>query len=104
MLGDRIKLGRTRFTVVGLTEHQVASGGDPAVYITLLDAQKLQFDLAPPAARVQLARGATADEPRHRQCRRRAAAPNASPDSVAEIVRRWKHLAAHHAEASRRRS
>ena len=58
-LGDRIPLGRNVFTVVGLTEHQVNSGGDPAIYITLLDAQKLQFDLAPPAARVQLARGAT---------------------------------------------
>ena len=40
------------FTVVGLTRDQVNSGGDPAVYITLPDAQKLQFDLSPPAARV----------------------------------------------------
>ncbi len=52
-----MRLGRTGFTVVGLTENQVASGGDPVAFITLLDAQKLQFDLAPPAARVQVARG-----------------------------------------------
>jgi putative ABC transport system permease protein len=49
-LGDRIALGRSAFAVVGLTRHQVNSGGDPAVYITLPDAQKLQFELAPPAA------------------------------------------------------
>ena len=47
-LGDRVRLGRTTFSVVGLTENQVASGGDPVAFITLLDAQKLQFDLAPP--------------------------------------------------------
>ena len=56
-LGDRVRLGRTSFTVVGLTENQVASGGAPVAFITLLDAQKLQFELAPAAARVQLARG-----------------------------------------------
>ena len=56
-LADRIRLGRTTFTVVGLTENQVASGGDPVAFVTLLDAQKLQFELAPTAARVQLARG-----------------------------------------------
>ena len=44
--------------MVGLTENQIASGGDPVAFITLRDAQKLQFDLAPPAARVQLAKGA----------------------------------------------
>ena len=41
-----------------MTAYLVASGGDPVVYMTLPDAQKLQFDLAPPAARVQIARGA----------------------------------------------
>ena len=56
-LGDRVKLGRNTFTVVGITENQVASGGDPVVFITLPDAQKLQFELAPSAARVQIARG-----------------------------------------------
>ena len=56
-LQDRIKLGRIEFTVVGRTRNLVASSGDPVVYISLLDAQKLQFDLAPPAVRVQTARG-----------------------------------------------
>ena len=93
-LDDRIQLGRATFTVVGLTRHQVNSGGDPAVYITLPDAQKLQFDLAPPAARVQLARGAGGAGRDTVNAVVARLDPNASPDAVAEAVRRWKHLAA----------
>jgi putative ABC transport system permease protein len=93
-LGERIRLGRRMFTVVGLTQHQVNSGGDPAVYVTLSDAQKLQFDLAPPAARVQLARGtggANLDTVNAVIARLHS---NASPDATAATIRRWKHLAA----------
>ncbi len=91
---DRVRLGRTTFTVVGLTQHQVNSGGDPAVYITLRDAQKLQFDLDPPAARVQIARGAGAASRDTVNAVVARLQPNASPDAVAETVRRWKHLGA----------
>lgn len=92
--GDKIQLGRSTFTVVGLTRHQVNSGGDPAVYITLLDAQKLQFDLSPPAARVQLARGASGVSRDTVNAVVARVQPNASADAVAQTVRRWKHLAA----------
>ncbi len=93
-LGDRIDLGRSRFHVVGLTEDQVASGGDPVVFISLLDSQKLQFDLAPPAARVQIARGsgaASRDTINAVIARVHANVPAAR---VAEEARRWKHLSA----------
>ena len=93
-LGDRIRLGRNVFTVVGLTRHQVSSGGDPSVYINLLDAQKLQFDLSPPAARVQIARGTTASSRDTVNAVVARLDANASADAVAETVRRWKHLAA----------
>ena len=92
--GDRIRLGRSTFTVVGLTQHQVNSGGDPAIYITLPDAQKLQFDLAPPAQRVQLARGAAAASRDTVNAVVARLQPNASADAVADTVRRWKHLSA----------
>jgi putative ABC transport system permease protein len=93
-LGERIRLGRTEFEVVGLTRHQVNSGGDPAAYITLPDAQKLQFDLAPPAVRIQLARGAgTASRDTVNAVIARLHR-NAGPEAVAETVRRWKHLSA----------
>lgn len=93
-LGDRIRLGGNMFTVVGLTRQQVASGGDPVAYITLLDAQKLQFDLAPPAARVQLARGTSGASRDTVNAVIARLDPNASPEAVAQTVRRWKHLAA----------
>jgi len=92
--GDRIRLGRSTFTVVGLTQHQVNSGGDPAIYITLPDAQKLQFDLAPPAQRVQLARGTAAASRDTVNAVVAQLQPNASADAVADTVRRWKHLSA----------
>ena len=93
-VGDRIRLGRGTFAIVGLTEHQVNSGGDPAIYITLLDAQKLQFDLAPTAGRVQQAKGAAGagrDTVNTVVARLR---PTVSAESVAENARRWKHLSA----------
>ncbi|MBS0526527.1 MAG: ABC transporter permease [Proteobacteria bacterium] len=94
VLGDRVQLGREVFTVIGLTEQQVNSGGDPAVYISLLDAQKLQFDMAPPAARQQLARGTARTSLDTVNAVVARLLPNATPDDVAEAVRRWKHLAA----------
>jgi putative ABC transport system permease protein len=93
-LGDRIRLGRNTFAVVGLTRHQVNSGGDPAVYITLADAQKLQFDLSPPAARVQMARGTGGSSRDTVNAVVARLQPSASAEAVAETVRRWKHLAA----------
>lgn len=93
-LGARVGLGRNVFTVVGLTRQQVNSGGDPAIYITLADAQKLQFDLAPAAARVQVARGAGAASRDTVNAVVARLEPNASPAAVAETLRRWKHLSA----------
>jgi putative ABC transport system permease protein len=93
-LGDRIELGRNTFTVVGLTDGQVSSGGDPVVYITLLDSQKLQFELAPPAARREVARGNGAGSTDTINAVVARVTPNASPEGIAEAARRWKHLSA----------
>ena len=42
-LGEHIPIGRNSYTVVGVTHGTVSSGGDPLVYISLKDAQELQF-------------------------------------------------------------
>src|SRR5690606_7718470 len=42
-IGDRIKVRRSHYTVVGLTRRMVSSGGDPMVFIPLKDAQQAQF-------------------------------------------------------------
>lgn len=93
-LGDRIRLGRNSFSIVGLVKNNVNQGGDPAAYITLLDAQKLQFDLAPPALRVQLARGTQAQGSDSVNAVIARLHPNANADLVASTARNWKHLAA----------
>jgi putative ABC transport system permease protein len=94
LVGDRMRVGRDRFTVVGLTRDQVNSGGDPAVYLTLQDAQALQFELAPAAARIQRARGTASAGLDTVNAVVARLFPNASSEATAETVRRWKHLAA----------
>ena len=92
--GDTIRLGRNRFKVVGLVEQTTNSGGDPAIFITLGDAQTLQSQLAPPAARVQIARGASVENGSTVAAVIARLDANADPDAVARTVRQWKHLAA----------
>ena len=93
-LGNRLQLGRQTFDVVGLTNGQVSSGGDPVVFVTLRDAQRLQFDLAPPAARRELARGASEASSDIVNAIVARVSPNVPVGTVAEGVRRWKHLSA----------
>src|SRR5690606_21602932 len=75
-------------------ENHVNSGGDPAVYVTLADAQTLQFELSPAAARSQSARGAPPQSQDTVNAVIARVSENAVPDAVADTVRRWKHLAA----------
>jgi putative ABC transport system permease protein len=42
-LGDQLQVRRHSYTVVGLTQRMVSSGGDPMVFIPLKDAQEAQF-------------------------------------------------------------
>jgi putative ABC transport system permease protein len=94
-LSEQIRLGRDIFTVVGLTDGLVASGGDPVVHVALRDAQRLQFELTPPAARREAARSpggsATTDTVNAILVRLQ---PGVDAELFAEGVTRWKHLAA----------
>ena len=42
-LGESLQVRRHNYTVVGLTQRMVSSGGDPMVFIPLKDAQEAQF-------------------------------------------------------------
>lgn len=42
-LGEKIRLGLHDYTVVGITGKMVSSSGDPAAYVSLADAQDIQF-------------------------------------------------------------
>jgi putative ABC transport system permease protein len=92
-LGQRLRLGADTFTIVGRTAGQVDSGGNPVIYMSLKDAQKLQFTLEGAAARNQAARGETVNRQQVNAVVARLA-PGADAALVAQSVRRWKHLAA----------
>ena len=42
-IGEKLRLGQHDYTVVGITGKVVSSSGDPAAYVTLSDAQEIQF-------------------------------------------------------------
>ncbi|MBC8017426.1 MAG: ABC transporter permease, partial [Verrucomicrobia bacterium] len=55
-LGEKLRLGHNEYTIVGISENIVSSGGDPAAYITLADAQEIQFKKSNPAIRNERAK------------------------------------------------
>jgi len=94
-LGDHIQLGRNNFSIVGTTDNAASSGGEPAIYLSLNDAQRLQFDLSPSATRRERARGTiTASSTETVSAVIAQVSENASPDHIASMIRRWKHLSA----------
>jgi putative ABC transport system permease protein len=92
--GDTIRLGRNRFSVVGLVEGAMNSGGDPAVYMTLADAMALQTELDPADQRVQVARGGGAVKSASVAAVIVRVKSGADVDLLTATLRQWKHLAA----------
>ena len=111
-LGDRINIRRHEYTVVGLTQRMVSSGGDPMVFIPLADAQEAQFlkdndaivnDRARNAANPALNRPGVPGLQEAVQAAQSSnhnvnavlvqVQPGWSAAQVAEPIRRWKHLA-----------
>lgn len=101
-LNDKIKLGRNIYTVVGITEGAVSSGGDPVIYVSLKDAQELQFLYSNARIRNDRARGMKVDADNHLINAVVATLKGGSdPDDVAKTIRRWKHLSVYTAEQQR---
>ncbi len=95
-LGEQVPLGSHghNFTVVGLMHDEVTSSGDPVAYITLRDAQALQFELAPPAARRESARGGAGETNNQINAVIAKVSPYVPVNEVAAALTRWKHLTA----------
>ncbi len=93
-IGQEVPLGTHghKFTVVGLTRNSVTSSGDPVGYITLLDAQSLQFELAPPAERREVARGGGLETKNQINAVIAKISPYVPIKDVAAALSRWKHL------------
>ncbi len=110
-LGERIRIRRNEYTVVGLTRRMVSSGGDPMVFIPIKDAQEAQFLKDNDAIVRQRARTAQSPELNRPGVPGLLEAviasqttnssvnavlvqiePGADPEAVAEPIRRWKRL------------
>ncbi len=93
-LGQEVPLGTHghRFTVVGLMNKEITASGDPVGYITLRDAQGLQFELAPPASRREQARGGALQSNDQINAVIAKVSPNVPIEEVAAALARWKHL------------
>jgi putative ABC transport system permease protein len=113
-LGERIRIRRNDYTVVGLTQRMVSSGGDPMVFIALADAQEAQFlkdndaivnERARTAANPALNRPGVPgllEAVQAAQSTNRfvnavlvQVKPGVAAEAVAEPIRRWKHLEAY---------
>ena len=93
-LGDTIRLGREIYTVVGLTEGAVSSGGEPVIYLSLKDAQNLQFLYSNARIRNDRARGLNVRaDTRLVNAIVARLRPASDPNAAARQIRRWKHLA-----------
>ena len=113
-LGERVRIRRHDYTVVGLTRRMVSSGGDPMLFVPLRDAQEVQFLKDNDALVNERARTAASpafnrpgvpgllEAVQASQSASRSVnavllrlAPGADADAVAEAIRRWKHLEAY---------
>lgn len=75
-----------------MTSGVVTLSGDAIVYMSLQDAQELQFEQAPPIARREAARGPQRTPADLVNAVVARLLPNYPPTEVAEVIRRWKHL------------
>lgn len=113
-LGDRIRIRRHDYTVVGLTRRMVSSGGDPMVFIPIKDAQEAQFlkdNDAIVNSRIRTAANPALNRPgvpgllnaintsqtsnHNVNAILVHVAENQSAETIAESIRRWKHLQAY---------
>ena len=105
-LGERVRIRRHDYTVVGLTRRMVSSGGDPMFFVPLKDAQEAQFLKDNDAIVNERARTAATAAPNRvpaaiddSQASNHnvnavlvRVAEGRSREEVAQGIRRWKHL------------
>ena len=113
-LGERVKIRRHDYTVVGLTRRMVSSSGDPMIFVPLKDAQEIQFlkdndalvnERARTAANPDFNRPgvpglleaaqASATQAKSVNTVLVRLAPGVDPAAVAGEIQRWKRLTAY---------
>ena len=90
-LYDKIPLGRNIYTVVGLAHGAVSSGGDPLVYVSLKDAQELQFLYSNSRIHSDRARGIQGGDSHMVNTIVATIKEGYNVKSIAQSIRRFKH-------------
>ncbi len=113
-LGDRVRIRRHEYAIVGLTRRMVSASGDPMLFVSLDDAQEVQFlkdndalvnERARVSANSAFNRPAVPGLLEAAQAAQTSnhfvnavllrLAPGADAQAVAAEIRRWKHLQAY---------
>jgi putative ABC transport system permease protein len=113
-LGERVRIRRHEYDIVGITRRMVSSSGDPMIFVPLKDAQEAQFLKDNDALLNERARTAAnpsfnrpgipglleavqASQVQSHQVNAVLVrlAPDVEPDAVVGQIRRWKHLQAY---------
>lgn len=98
-IGDKIKIRRNEYTVVGLTEHMVSTAGDPVVFIQLKDAQEVQFKKDNTSIYNDRKRNNTMEDNESSRYKTNAVlvkvAPGWDVNQVAANIKQWKHFEAY---------
>ncbi len=100
-LDDIIHLGRDDYKVVGITHGTVSSGGDPLVYVSLKDAQELQFLYSNSRIRSDRSRGINALNSHMVNAIVAHIKSGYNVNSVAKEIRRFKHKSVYTASQER---
>jgi putative ABC transport system permease protein len=90
-LHDTMQLGRNIYTVVGITHGSVSSGGDPLVYISLKDAQELQFSYSNKEIQNDRARGIISRDAHLVNAIVATIKTGYNVDTIAQEIRMWQH-------------
>ncbi|EQB40472.1 ABC transporter permease [Sulfurimonas hongkongensis] len=90
-LDERIKLGRNFYRVVGITTKTVSNNGDPLVYLSLKDAQELQFLYSNKEIQNNVARGVENTESNMVNTIVAKVKEGFEIDEVAQEIRKWQH-------------
>lgn len=97
-LGEIIQLGRNNYTVVGITHNTVSSGGDPLVYLSLKDAQELQFLYSNKEIQNSAARGVKNSESDMVNAIIATVKSGYDIEEVASEIRKWQHKSVYSAK------
>lgn len=95
---DKIKLGRNSYTVVGVTHNTTSNSGDPLVYLSLKDAQELQFLYSNKEIQNNEARGVKNSESYMVNAIIATVKDGFDINEVAQDIKKWQHKSVYTAQ------